>query len=608
MARTNHSPNTPAATPQEKLDASRRSADMAEQRVRLQTAKLRLRALKLAGKTSRGPGKLAGWGKPTGSRGGNGIGPSNARGSYQSVSERLRKSSGPSGTSTGGSADYHLDAQTLRMLRRESQQTLRTDPMARVLVRCLQIMVVGDGPSIVPKTKNPEFNQKKKKLFEAWAENEPSFEGRPLEPCDARCGNGPDLDGGGPGAGLTLDERLSTLVKGACCDGTIIDAFTPEGSLSMIEAERLTGPRGPGAQNRFERGEGGGGWVNGIELDGEGRFIRAGIGTWSAEGSVVRFGESDLGFADLRDGSAFLLNNPLDPWPNATVGEPALAAIIDRLDHTEDYDWSVREAARIHACLTAIITSDNPQSMYENMPGLNTQRPDITGGGGTQVGTTDTQKEIVAGTMINAGTSTRVTPMQATQPAAQYEGFLRWQYGVAAADLGVALLLALMDPTGTNYSGFRAMLALAWRNFRKWLRVLKKYLRFIERFKTAQWIREKRLPPVQDWDAPSDWIFPPMPMLDPVDEVNAQKAAVDAGFKTRDQAIAELFGGSATDVDAARKVEKDREQELGLTQDGTTSGEAPADRQKRKDNKDGITPPGGGEDNGTVGVPAKKQP
>ena len=328
----------------DRVTTARLEADLAEARVRGEVARRQMALLRAMGKTERSySGTRPGWGKysSTGPEGGAEARRfRNAGSSYRSgPSQGPGRLKNPRGMASGGSADYHLDVSTLRRMRRDGQQALRDDAMARLTVRCLGVMAIGDGPTIAPATGDKSFDDKKADLFMAWSNGDRRFEGMDLEPCDAR-GHG--------NAALSMATRLRLLLKMAVCDGTILESFTPEGSLMMVEAERLVGPRGPGALGSFIPGKGG--WINGIQLDGAGRYLRAGIGAWSSEGSTIRYGEKDLGYAYLNDGSAALLNNPMDPWPNQTVGEPALAAILERLDHTADYDFSVREAARISRC------------------------------------------------------------------------------------------------------------------------------------------------------------------------------------------------------------------------------------------------------------------
>jgi len=499
-----------------------------------------------------------------------GVGQSIASGSYATErggttgKGRLRDSVSP----RGGSADWHLDYQQLSLLRRDAQQAMRKTPLARMIVKTLIRFVWGKGPRLTPQTSDKGFNGRKAALWEAWWTSD--------FPAAQRLGyTGSRRDWGFDARGLAGGDAVGRqALRAACTDGDIILGFNAAGQITATEAERIVTPFGPGVQARFVPGEGG--WVNGIEYDAAGRAVRAAIAPYSPDLGFVRFGVSQVSYADLTDGSSFFFRNPLDEAVNQTRGEPALAAILPDLDKLEDFDEAVLEAAATHAKITAVATSNRPGAVFgENMPGFTVANAENTSATGA---TNQEQRIMEAGLLLDLGTGSDVKFPPPGQPGPQYGEFVLLRWGMVAADVGVPILLALMDPREANYSGFRAAIALAQENFDLWRGELARMVRWMETQKTAQWIREGLLdfPEAaaaadgsiqggpQEWAVPSNVVWNPMPVLDPAKEVAAGVAAILGGIKSRDEVTRELTGRTAEQVDTERAVEKAREEKLGL--------------------------------------------
>ena len=438
----------------------------------------------------------------------------------------------------GGSADYHLDAITLRDLRRDSSHAYRTNPAAALIVETLVDHVVGDGVSFLPQHADKGFNDAKKKLMLEWAGNAGGKLGAGY--CDAR----------GPG-GEPLDTRLAQIVRDLCTDGAALEVFTESAALAAVEAERFTSPQGPYALPQLVPGKDG--WVNGVHVGGNGELLEIGVGNFGPDGSSAYIGGGkDLQIYSLVDGSAMLLRSPIGTKRNQVMGEPAVARILDRLDRLDAIDDAVLENFRIVASLTAIITSPNPAAVTASWAGQDLARASEAGSSGSG---TDAIRDIEAGMINVAGAGTDLKQMQAVQPSAQYNPYMMYQMGICAAYIGCPWILALMDGSVSNYSGFRAAMSLGYKRFYKWREMLSRYLHWIEKQLTARWISEGKLALVADWDTPSTIQWPPMPVLDPKSEIEAGSMAVEAKIKSRKEVILEITGRSIADVD--REIEEE---------------------------------------------------
>lgn len=550
---------------------------------------------------------------------------------------RLREATYP----RGGGADYHLDERQRQLLMRDGQDAVRRRVLARITVNALKRFTVGRGPSIKAKTGDPVFNTRKQALWKAWTRNNYD-EARRLGYTGAREDWGCDV------RGLSSFAALLRQMVGSCCtDGdvwpvmtaTAADGAMGGGQIRMIEAERVVGPNGLAGIARFVPGEGG--WIGGVRLDGMGRAVEFAAAEYASGLSMVRIGSMASERISLVDGAAMQVRNPLHEMINQTRGEPALAAMLPELDKLEEFDVSVLEAASTHAKLSAIATSPSPGSVFgSTLPGLTETDVDNTSATGSS---SQEQRILEPGTLLELGSGSDVKFPPPVQPAAQYQEFVLLRWGVLAADLGVPLMVALMDPRWATYSGLRAVIALAQENFDLWRDELERFIHFVEMFKTAQWIREglltmprtaaeaqadamndggadaeldaamaaeaegNRSAEGMEWAVVSDVIWPPMPVLDPTKEVNAAVAAIAAGIKSRAEATLELTGRDAADVDRERREERKREKDYGLDKPWAIGQGVPVPADEPPDPVNGESDGTSGGDQGAGGAGAKKK-
>jgi lambda family phage portal protein len=160
-----------------------------------------------------------------------------------------------------------------------------------------------------------------------------------------------------------------------------------------------------------------------------------------------------------------------------------------------------------------------------------------------------------------------------SEPANVGDGadFLKGQLRGIATGLGLTYEQLTGDLSGVNYSSIRAGLI----EHRRRVDALRGGV-LIPQLCVPVWQRFVRLQvllgeiPAADYDrAPDTWEsvewFPPAwPWVDPLKDVEAEKAAVDAGFKSRAQVINER-GEDPDAVDTMRAADRDREGRLGLS-------------------------------------------
>jgi lambda family phage portal protein len=151
-----------------------------------------------------------------------------------------------------------------------------------------------------------------------------------------------------------------------------------------------------------------------------------------------------------------------------------------------------------------------------------------------------------------------------------YAPFVKNQLRAVAAGLGLPYELVSGDLEGVTYSSIRAGLV----EFRRRVEQLQHNV-VVHLFCRPIWERFVRLAvltgdlPVRDFDANSaaylgcSWLPPKFDYVDPMKDVQAEILAIDAGLKSRSQAISER-GYDAEQVDAEIAADKARSDALGL--------------------------------------------
>lgn len=151
-----------------------------------------------------------------------------------------------------------------------------------------------------------------------------------------------------------------------------------------------------------------------------------------------------------------------------------------------------------------------------------------------------------------------------------YDPFVKNHLRAIAAGLGLPYEAMTGDLSGVNYSSIRAGMV----EFRRRLEQLQ-HLTIIHQLCRPVWERFVRLAvlsgalPVSDFSqnpAPYlavKWLPPAFEWVDPVKDVRAEIEAINAGLKSRSQAIAER-GYDAEQLDAEIAADREREQSLGL--------------------------------------------
>jgi capsid protein len=507
------------------VEAARLRADLAEARTREKAARLKGKAIDKALRPA----------------------PAESRGFKRNV-EGARNGSYGTRTRLGydrermaGSPDSHLDPLTHDEVRRECQALARNEVGVRMVCRTAANLIVGRGPKCDAQTDDDKWNDQVEQLWQDWARNH-------------------DIDGSGIvdiRARQSLPAWLRSVIRAMLIDGDRGAAKLAGGSLQTYEGERIVSPSGLNISARgggLAAGAGGSaGIVSGVEMAASGRAIAYHVAPYNTAGMVVKSQTSRIAAEQF-----IFMANPHMEGSNMARGEPGLTAARKWFDKLSLLDEAVIEAFRVAACFSAIITSANPGLEQQAWAGETVSR------GAGDVVSQDHEIEIEPGMVKFAQTGSTVTSLNPSHPSTQYKGFVDHHMQMIGADIGVPLLLATMDASASNFSAFRAAMTLAFRGFGEWHEWISSTILLpLYRWRVAMWIRQGVLPYRPDF-AKCEFTYVPPPVLDPKVEVEAMALSVEKLFKSRKQAIAELYGGDLNDLYKQRKIEVDREDELGL--------------------------------------------
>jgi lambda family phage portal protein len=243
--------------------------------------------------------------------------------------------------------------------------------------------------------------------------------------------------------------------------------------------------------------------------------------------------------------------------PGQTRGIPFFAPVIDLFKQMADYLEAEVVAARIAACFAAFIKVENAYGMAL---------------GNAESGTDAEGKRLEGfepGMIEYLKPGESVEFANPTRPGVTFDVFMEKILRMIGAALGLPYELVLKDFSKTNYSSARAALLQAYRVFKVWQRMIVNHLLqpLWELLIEEAWLRgELTAPSFQKyrWEyCRCAWIPCGWQWVDPLKEVEANKVAVEMGFKTRGDVCAEQGEDWEEKAEQAAR-EKAKYEELGI--------------------------------------------
>ena len=399
--------------------------------------------------------------------------------------------------------------------------------LAESAVIALLRNVIGAG--IIPQAKvrnrngklNNDLNKKIEKAWAKWAEPENA---------DIR--------------GISNFYELQEMaLRRMVYDGEILVNKTSQGtylplSIQLIEAENIGAVSITHGKNNI---------INGVEVTEHGRPVAYHVS------QTDPMGLRSFDTVRLTTDQAFLLFKP--KRPSQIRGISLLALVLRRIHDIDEYMDADLIAARVAACFSVFVTSQNSARQTVVLPRDKKGRPNITMAPGMVRHLSPGESIEFADPKRNAGTASEYSATQTRR---------------IASGLGMSADIVARNISG-NFSAARQNLLEDQKTFRQ----VQKFV--ITHFCMPIWkafidalYLAGELP--SDYLANKDkyqevaWLAPGWSWIDPVKEVNANKEAIKSGLTTLEDVCASS-GRDWEEVLEQRKLEQDRAKELGVLLD-----------------------------------------
>jgi len=346
------------------------------------------------------------------------------------TSSRFRRSrTGVSGT--GRTADYHYRTETgyLRMVELARDMDRNDSIVGSIVDRAVQ-QTVGDELTPEPKTGDDKLDTELKANWTDYAETP--------EKCDL--------------AGeLAHPEIVQLSLRQTLVDGDVVDVPTRDGPIEMIEGHRLRTP------NRTKRNV-----VLGILLDEFRRRKQYWVTRDEVDPSAV-VKVADVRPIDTRDRDGnrqvFHLYNPRRI--TQTRGVTALAPIVDVAGMFEDIQFAKLVQQQVVSCFAIFRHRET-----DWRPGGQNQAQGEQTTTTLDDGSTRLEEGLAPGMQIPGDPGERLEGFSPNVPNPEYFDQARMILQIIGVNLGLPLVMVLMDASETNFSGWRGAVDLARAGFR----------------------------------------------------------------------------------------------------------------------------------------------
>lgn len=268
-------------------------------------------------------------------------------------------------------------------------------------------------------------------------------------------------------------------------------------------------------------------------------------------------------------------------------GVPHTLSALVKLAMLDLYDDAELERKRVAALFAAFVTRDavNPNDTDHPLGAAAPARGPFGGAMGTLVSERESHPEsfeLQAGAIIDLEPGEDVTFSAPGDVGQQYEAFMYRQLMAVAAGFNVPYMSMTGDLRQANYGSIRAGLVEFRRrttmlqnqvmnqqfNRPIWMAFMRlSALRGILPYDAAEYVKNQRLHDRVKWIPPFwDWV-------DPLKDQQAEKLAVDNGFKSRGDTI-ESAGNDPEETDQRILDDQEREENLGLKLNRFNTGTA----------------------------------
>jgi lambda family phage portal protein len=431
--------------------------------------------------------------------------------------------------SSGGTADYHYrnESDYLRMMEYARAHD-RNDPIVGQGVNRLVDNVLQQGIGADPNTGNVKLNDALKKRWDEWMSDP--------DACDV--------------TGERDLHRLAKLgLRATIVDGDVVFLPIQGGSLQAIEAHRI---RTPKSTTRNV--------VHGVLLN----ELRKRIEFWISKEDVDPYKTinyvSEMHRVPVRDTQGhrqvFHLYNP--KRLSQTRGVTAIAPIMDMIGMHGDIQFAKLVQQQIVSCFA--VFRERALAALGGDPGAIGERLSETL---TDNSTTRTIEGIAPGMMISGEPGERLTGFSPNVPNAEFFDHAKLILTIIAINLGLPLQVLLLDPSETNFSGWRGAIdqaRMGFQDIQQWM--IQKFYAPVYRWKVRQWVAEdgtiqrmSQFAGVKPLNV--NWNPPYWPYIEPEKDAKADALIIEKGLNSR-RAVLARRGLDVDDIDRVRIEDQSR--------------------------------------------------
>lgn len=402
---------------------------------------------------------------------------------------------------TGSSADYHVRAELpFYKMMEYARHMDRHDAFVGQLVDRAVTNVVQDGFKVDPVTGDKGLNGMLSKRWREWSTNPPKV--------DAACEK-------------TFREIERLICRHVLIDGDVFAIPYDNGRIDIIEAHRVLTP------TRTTKNI-----VCGILIDRYHKHLECSVAKESTDPKSTNIRVKDLTAYPIWDGDMRQVCHVYHPKRTSqTRGMTALAPAMDLATYFEDLNFAKLLQSQIVSCITFLRQREHGSEVdgeREAIGEVTTQTLDD--------GVTRTIEGIAPGMELSSLPGERIEGFSPNVPNPEYFEMARLTLQLISVNLGMPLQMALLDPTQTNFSGWRGAVDQARLGFKQLQQMLvDKFHGPIWRFKVLQWMDDD--PALREIYRRKGekvflhrWHLPTWPYIEPHKDAQTDKLRIDANL------------------------------------------------------------------------------
>lgn len=370
-----------------------------------------------------------------------------------------RKRTGVSASGSGSDYHYRREADYLRMMEL-SRDFFRNDLVVGQGVRRLVQNVIGGGFTLDARTGNPDLDRL---LTSRW--NEYALD---ADLCDLAGEH-------------DFHEQEKLALKQTIVDGDLVVLLNRAGPLELVEAHRM---RTPANALRSKQTV-----IHGVRLDENRRRLEYWLTKQDIDPNKTLTHVADIKKYAARDpeGQRQVLHIYRPDRVSQTRGVTALAPACDAIGMHDDIQFATLVRAQVASCFAILRELD---MVGGGLPSPDPQRGERS----TETladGSTRTIEGVAPGMEVTGRPGEKLSMDSPNIPNPEFKPHALLILTFIAINLGLPLAVLLLDPSETNFSGWRGAMDQARAGFRElqqWL--ISRFHRPVYRWKVRQWLSE----------------------------------------------------------------------------------------------------------------------